>query len=153
MPLDGIICIFVSSTGRAPTVVSDFNDLSLPAKLTRWTIAAHMGLLFGLPNQLLLLAVAVGLAAMVVWGYVMWWKRRPTRGSNWAFGRPAPRGAFLRGHWTGILAAITVMVTLGILLPLLGWSLLAFIVLDTAIGTVKRRRAGVAERSLAEETS
>lgn len=37
-----------------------------------------MGLLFGLPNQLVLLAVAGGLAAMVIWGYVMWWKRRPT---------------------------------------------------------------------------
>ena len=60
-----------------------------------------MGLLFGLPNQLVLLAVAAGLAAMVIWGYVMWWKRRPTRGSSWAFGRPAPRGAFLRGHWAG----------------------------------------------------
>ena len=60
----------------------------------RWTIAAHVGLLFGLSNQLALLAVAVGLAAMVVWGYVMWWKRRPTRGSAWAFGRPAPRDLF-----------------------------------------------------------
>ena len=30
-----------------------------------------MGLLFGLPNQLLLLAVAVGLAAMVVWAMAM----------------------------------------------------------------------------------
>jgi uncharacterized iron-regulated membrane protein len=119
---------------------ADFNDFSLAAKLTRWTIAAHMGLLFGLPNQLLLLAVAVGLAAMVVWGYVMWWKRRPTRGSNWAVGRPAPRGAFLRAHWAGILATITVMVALGLLLPLLGWSLLAFIALDTAIGTAKQHR-------------
>lgn len=60
----------------------------------RRTFAAHVGLLFGLSNQLALLAVAVGLAAMVVWGYVMWWKRRPTRGSAWAFGRPAPRDLF-----------------------------------------------------------
>lgn len=51
-----------------------------------------MGLLFGLPNQLVLLAIAAGLTAMVVFGYLMWWKRRPTRGSNWAFGRPAPAG-------------------------------------------------------------
>ena len=112
----------------------DFDDFNLAAKLTRWGIAAHMGLLFGLPNQLALLAVAVGLAAMVAWGYAMWWKRRPTRGSAWAAGRPAPRGAFLRAHWAGVLAAITVMVALGLFLPLLGWSLLAFIVLDTAVG-------------------
>lgn len=119
---------------------ADFNDFGLAAKLTRWAIAAHMGLLFGLPNQLVLLAVAAGLAAMVIWGYVMWWKRRPTRGSNWAVGRPAPRGAFLRGHWAGVLATIATMVLLGLALPLLGWSLLGFILLDTAIGEVKRRR-------------
>jgi uncharacterized iron-regulated membrane protein len=122
---------------------ADFKDFGLAAKLTRWAIAAHMGLLFGLPNQLLLLAVAAGLAAMVIWGYVMWWKRRPVRGSNWGVGRPAPRGAFLRGHWAGILATITVMVLLGFFLPLLGWSLLAFILLDTAIGAAKRRRTVV----------
>jgi uncharacterized iron-regulated membrane protein len=119
---------------------ADFKDFGLAAKLTRWAIAAHMGLLFGLPNQLVLLAVAAGLAAMVVWGYVMWWKRRPTRGSAWALGRPAPRGAFLRGHWAGVLAAITAMVLVGMFLPLLGWSLLAFVLLDAAIGEARRRR-------------
>ena len=123
---------------------ADFADFGLAAKLTRWAIAAHMGLLFGLPNQLVLLAVAGGLAAMVVWGYVMWWKRRPTRGSNWAVGRPAPRGAFLRGRWIGVLITITAMVLLGLALPLLGWSLLGFILLDTAIGEAKRRRTAAA---------
>ncbi|WP_242702191.1 PepSY domain-containing protein [Arthrobacter cavernae] len=107
------------------------------AKLTRWGIAAHMGVLFGLPNQLVLLAIAARLAAMAVWGYVMWWKRRPTRGGAWALGSPAPRGALLRAHWAGVLTAITIMVPLGLFLPLLGWSLLAFIILDTAIATVK----------------
>lgn len=119
---------------------ADFADFGLAAKLTSWAIAAHMGLLFGLPNQLVLLATAAGLAAMVIWGYVMWWKRRPTRGSAWALGRPAPRGAFLRGNWLGILATITAMVLLGLAVPLLGWSLLAFVLLDTAIGEIKRHR-------------
>jgi uncharacterized iron-regulated membrane protein len=136
------------ATGRITNRL-DFNDFNLAAKLTRWGIAAHMGLLFGLPNQLVLLAVAVGLAAMVSWGYVMWWKRRPTRGSTWAFGRPAPRGAFLRAQWAGVLTAITVMVVLGLLVPLLGWSLLAFIILDTAIGTAKRRLRGPSATPLA----
>jgi uncharacterized iron-regulated membrane protein len=119
---------------------ADFKDFGLAAKLTRWAIAAHMGLLFGLPNQLVLLAVAAALAAMVVWGYVMWWKRRPTRGSAWAMGRPALRGAFVRGHWAGILTAITAMVLVGMFLPLLGWSLLGFILLDAAIAEAKHRR-------------
>ncbi|MDR7083772.1 putative iron-regulated membrane protein [Arthrobacter ginsengisoli] len=118
----------------------DFDDFNPAAKLTRWGIAAHMGLLFGLPNQLALLGIAAGLAAMVGWGYVMWWKRRPSRGSARAFGRPAPRGAFLRGHWAGVLTAITVMVAVGLFLPLLGYSLLAFIALDTLVAEVKRRQ-------------
>jgi hypothetical protein len=65
----------------------------------------------------------------------------PTRGGPWAVGRPAARGALLRGQWAGALAAITVMVAVGLFLPLLGWSLLAFIVLDTVLATVNRRRA------------
>ncbi|MFP3462042.1 PepSY-associated TM helix domain-containing protein [Arthrobacter globiformis] len=132
--------VAIDPAAEQVTSRADFKDFGLPAKLTRWAIAAHMGLLFGLPNQLVLLTVAAGLAAMVVWGYVMWWKRRPTRGSAWAVGRPAPRGAFLRGHWAGVLAAITAMVLVGMFLPLLGWSLLAFILLDTAIAGARRRR-------------
>lgn len=127
------------STGQITNRL-DFDHFNLAAKLTRWGIAAHMGLLFGLANQLLLLAVALGLAAMVVWGYVMWWKRRPTRGGAWAVGRAAPRGAFLRGHWAGVLAAITVMVAVGFFLPMLGWSLLAFVALDALAGELKRRK-------------
>jgi uncharacterized iron-regulated membrane protein len=132
--------VAIDPASETVTSRADFKDFGLAAKLTRWAIAAHMGLLFGLPNQLVLLAVAACLAAMVVWGYVMWWKRRPTRGSAWAMGRPAPRGAFLRGHWAGVLAAITSMVLVGMFLPLLGWSLLAFILLDTAVAEARRRR-------------
>jgi len=132
--------VAIDPAAEKVTSRADFKDFGLAAKLTRWAIAAHMGLLFGLPNQLVLLAVAAGLSAMVVWGYVMWWKRRPTRGSAWTMGRPAPRGAFSRGHWAGVLAAITAMVLVGMFLPLLGWSLLAFILLDTAVAEAKRRR-------------
>jgi len=132
--------VAIDPAAEKVTSRADFKDFGLAAKLTRWAIAAHMGLLFGLPNQLVLLAVAAGLSAMVVWGYVMWWRRRPTRGSAWAMGRPAPRGAFLRGHWAGVLAAITAMVLVGMFLPLLGWSLLVFILLDTAVAEAKRRR-------------
>ena len=49
-------------------------------------IAAHEGQLFGVANQLLGLATALGLIAMCVSAVVMWWRRRPG-----AFGVPAPR--------------------------------------------------------------
>ena len=132
--------VAIDPTSGKITSRVNFEDFSPAAKLTRWAISAHMGLLFGLPNQLALLAVAVGLAAMVVWGYVMWWKRRPIRGKTWTFGRPAAGGSFLRAHWAAVLATITAMVALGFFLPLLGWSLLAFVVIDYLMAEIKRRR-------------
>src|SRR5690606_6506666 len=50
-----------------------FDDFPLAAKLTRWGIDAHMGALFGVANQLVLIAFAVCLIVMIVWGYLMWW--------------------------------------------------------------------------------
>jgi uncharacterized iron-regulated membrane protein len=49
------------------------------AKLSKLGVQAHMGYQFGLANQLLLAALALGLLCVIVWGYRMWWQRRPTR--------------------------------------------------------------------------
>lgn len=62
-----------------------FADYPLTAKLTLWGIDAHMGVLFGLPNQLILAAFGLGLCALIVWGYRMWWLRRQRPG-----GQPHP---------------------------------------------------------------
>ena len=67
-------------------------DYSTIAKLADWGIRMHMGFLFGLLNQLLLFGVALALVTVIVRGYRMWWLRRPTRGSQWALGRPPLRG-------------------------------------------------------------
>lgn len=72
----------------------DFADWPVLAKLTRWGINAHMGTLFGLANQILLAVLAIGLTCMTVWGYRMWWQRRPTRADRRALlGTPPARGA------------------------------------------------------------
>ena len=68
-----------------------FADEPLAAKLTRWTIDAHVGVLFGLLNQLVLAAVALGLIAVTLLGYRSWWQRRPTRGTA-RVGRAPGRG-------------------------------------------------------------
>lgn len=47
------------------------------AKLIRWGIDAHMGVLFGLANQLILTLFGVGLCVTIFWGYLMWWRRLP----------------------------------------------------------------------------
>ena len=79
-------------------------------------IAAHEGQLFGIANQLLGLATALGLIAICVSAVVMWWRRRPES----ALGVPAPRvdGFTIR------LPLAVLIVCLGVLLPLLGASLL-----------------------------
>jgi uncharacterized iron-regulated membrane protein len=49
------------------------------AKLTRWGVDFHMGILFGLANQLLLIAFGLALCVLIIWGYRMWWMRRPAQ--------------------------------------------------------------------------
>ena len=105
-----------------------FAQYSLPAKLTRWGIDAHMGALFGLANQLLLVAFASGLAVMVVLGYLMWWRRRPSL-------RPQLTlfDAWRQLTVAGRVGVIAVTVLLGVGLPVLGASLLCFVVGDVLV--------------------
>ncbi|MCH9730858.1 MAG: PepSY domain-containing protein [Actinomycetia bacterium] len=118
-----------------------WRDYSVVAKLADWGIRAHMGFLFGLLNQLLLLAVAVGLVTVIVWGYRMWWQRRPTRGSAWTVGRPPARGGIRRLHPSAIAGLIIAAVAVGWFLPLLGLTLAAFLAIDFSIGAIKSRQA------------
>ena len=105
-----------------------FDTFPLIAKLTRWGIDAHMGILFGLPNQLLLAAFGLGLCLMIALGYRMWWIRRPAAGAQhpvhtlvaaWlALSLPARAGTLL------------VAAALGYCLPVMGMSLAALLLAD-----------------------
>ncbi|MFG2466204.1 PepSY-associated TM helix domain-containing protein [Streptomyces canus] len=123
----------------------DFADWPLLAKLTRWGINAHMGTLFGLANQIVLAALATGLICVIVWGYRMWWQRRPTRAD-----RRAPLGASpARGAWRGIpswalATGVVALIALGWALPLFGIPLAVFLVVDLAVGAVRRGRTHTA---------
>lgn len=117
----------VDPTGTVTDLVR-FSDWPFMAKLTTWTIAGHMGTLFGIANQLLLLAFAVGLVAVILLGYRMWWVRRPTRG-----GLPSPlvpRGQFRKlSQPVGFLVVLGA-VAIGWFAPLFGISLVAFLAFD-----------------------
>ncbi|WP_308165394.1 PepSY domain-containing protein [Nocardia noduli] len=112
---------------------------SLIAKLADWGIRGHMGTLFGLLNQLLLLAVALLLVTIIVRGYRMWWQRRPTRGATWALGRPPLRGGIARAPLPGVIVLAVVAVAVGWFLPLLGITLLGFLAVDLISGALRRR--------------
>lgn len=122
-----------------------FADYPLLAKLTRFGIDAHMGQTFGLVNQLLLAALALSLIVMIVWGYRMWWQRRPTQDRKLGFGRPVARGAWRKVPLTVLLPLIAVAALVGWFVPLLGITLVAFLVLDVVLGAVARARAARAE--------
>ncbi|MEV7283184.1 PepSY domain-containing protein [Streptomyces sp. NPDC093252] len=130
-----------ASTGTVVDRV-DFADWPFLARLSTWGISAHMGLLFGPVNQILLAIVAIGLISLIVWGYRMWWQRRPTRAD-----RRTPLGAPpARGAWRGVplpVLALGAVVTaaLGWAIPLFGIPLAGFLAVDLAVGAARRRRS------------
>ncbi|HEY9415915.1 MAG TPA: PepSY domain-containing protein [Pseudonocardia sp.] len=101
-----------------------FADWPIAAKLARWGIDAHMGLLFGVANQVILAVLALGISCIVVWGYRMWWLRTPTGGT------PVPLGAGQRPGFAPVLALGVVAVGVGLFLPVLGTTLVGFLVFD-----------------------
>lgn len=116
---------------------TDFAEQDLAAKLTRWGIDLHMGTMFGLVNQIVLFLIASTLVAMILWGYAMWWQRRPTRGGHGP-GRPPHRGALHRAPWWGLALVLLVALGIGLMLPLLGLSLAAFVLVDSIVGRMRR---------------
>jgi uncharacterized iron-regulated membrane protein len=106
-----------------------YGDYGAISRVVSYGTSLHMGRYFGLANQLVCALISLGLAAMAVTGTVMWWKRRPRN----ALGAPARLTApsSLRGWVTGLAL-------LGAVFPLMGISLLAVWLLDTAL---MRRRA------------
>ncbi|WP_341539643.1 PepSY-associated TM helix domain-containing protein [Tamaricihabitans halophyticus] len=119
-----------------------FEDFPLIAKLARWGIDAHMGLLFGWVNQVVLVLLGGGLLCVIFWGYRMWWLRRPTRGMRRGFGRPPLRGMWRRVPGSVLAPLAVLALFVGYFVPLLGISLLLFLLLDCVLGLRARRAVG-----------
>lgn len=111
-----------------------WTDWPFMAQAAEVGISAHMGILFGVGNQLLLVALALGIVVVVVWGYRMWWLRRPTRP-----GAAAPGGSQRPGVVSLAVVGV-VAVGLGFLFPVLGVSLLLFLLVDALTQQFRGRR-------------
>lgn len=115
---------------QSNTVVDkvEFAHFGLLAKLTRWGVDAHMGVLFGVANQLVLVLFGAGLCVMIVIGYRMWWLRRPQGG------QVSPLDTLL-GCWqslsisTRFLLLVITSIT-AVCLPVMGISLLVLLGVD-----------------------
>lgn len=132
----------VAVDGSTGEVVSEsrFADYPFMAKMARWGVDLHMGSMFGLVNQLALAVLAAGVATMVVLGYRMWWSRRPPRGPWWRLPSSPARGGLRRLPPRVLVPLVLVVVAVGYALPLLAASLVVFLVADTAVGALRRRR-------------
>jgi uncharacterized iron-regulated membrane protein len=92
-----------------------FAEKPLLDRIIGYGVAIHEGALFPPLNQILGIFTALGLMTLCTSAIVMWWRRRPqgTLGAPPAIDNP---------RYPGIL--IAVLVVLGVLLPLLGTSML-----------------------------
>lgn len=112
---------------------SRFEDYPIAAKLTRWGIDAHTGVLFGWVNQLVLGVFAAGLIGLVGLGWAGLARGRRTgpRITLWQ-----SLAGLTRSQQLGLLAAF---VPLAVLLPVWAASCPVLIVLDAAAGRLGRR--------------
>ncbi len=105
---------------------ADFESFPVVAKLIRWGIDAHMGVLFGVANQIVMATLGIALTAMIIYGYRMWWLRRPAPGGSTrtlmrSFSYLSPVTKFM---------VLAVALIVGIALPVMGVSLLLFLLID-----------------------
>ncbi|MDE1157882.1 MAG: PepSY-associated TM helix domain-containing protein [Neorhizobium sp.] len=118
--------VAIDPDSLAITSRADFASFPVIAKLIRWGIDAHMGVLFGFANQLLMAAIGLALMMMIAYGYRSWWLRRPAPGAS---ARTLGRAFALM---PGLFQVGVVVVTLavGVALPVMGASLVVFLMID-----------------------
>lgn len=101
-----------------------FADYGLIAKAITMGIALHEGRLFGFANQLLGLITCIGMILLSISSYFMWRKRKPQN----KLGAPErPKDKRIR------MGVLIIMLTLGVLMPLVGLSLVIVMLFDLLI--------------------
>ncbi|WP_243387834.1 PepSY-associated TM helix domain-containing protein [Bacillus kexueae] len=107
-------------------VLSDvrFQDYGWMAKIITLGIAFHEGRLFGMLNQILGLIACMGLIVISYSSFVMWKKRKP-KGSL-----GIPKKAGNRNIERGVFV---IMLLLGVLMPLVGISIIVVYVIDRLV--------------------
>lgn len=128
--------IVVDPDTGAVTSRLNFADWPAMAKAADWIVGAHMGILFGVANQVALILVAGAMIAAMLLGYRMWWRRRPAGGRRIPQGpRPVALSTLRPAEAAIVLIAV---VGFGYFAPLFGLSLVVFVALGQARGTVLR---------------
>lgn len=111
------------------------------SRLTSFGIAMHMGHQFGIVTRIMATAAAVGVILSVTTGLLMWWRRRPAGRS----GLPSPASPGTRADTPrrAVVAVSVAAVTLGIIYPVFGASLLAVLTVEAVLAARRRSRGKV----------
>lgn len=115
-----------------PLIDMSYADYGPLGKALEWGINVHLGQQYGLANQIVLLAVCIGIVLLAASAGIMWWKRRP-RGSLGVPPLPQEKRVL-----RGLIAMLAIG---GIIFPLVGASLLAMLALDLIVQSRQKRRA------------
>jgi uncharacterized iron-regulated membrane protein len=107
-----------------------FENYGGVAKAVEWGVALHMGNYFGIGNQIVMLIPCIASIALVISGFVMWWRRKPEKG----IGAP-PVSRQTDFPSSVVITAIILMLCF----PLFGASVV-LIVLGEKLGTWMSRR-------------
>ena len=100
-----------------------FDNYGLVGKIVALGITLHKGTEFGWINQLISLAICLGIILVAVSGFYLWLKRKPGKGMGAPKGPPAK----------SIKWFILVLIILGVLFPLVGLSLIVVWLVDFII--------------------
>jgi uncharacterized iron-regulated membrane protein len=111
---------YIDQYTAEPLADYDFDDLGPATQATNFGIALHEGRQWGLVSQLMALAGTLAILVSAASAMVMWRKRRPK-------GLGPPRKEPNRKLGFGVLV---IMITLGVLFPLLGLSILVMLALE-----------------------
>ncbi len=113
-------------------------DWPVLAQANRLLLFFHFNRTLGGVGQVLLIVTMIAVTASVLWGYQMWWQRRPQHGDGFRLGRAPRRGAWRAAPRGRLTAAVVATAIVGVILPVFGVSLLGFLLLDAVIGYVRR---------------
>lgn len=116
----------VDGTNGALTSRFDYSTTHWFSQLTTAGISFHQAQLFGVPLQVFMTLLAIGVIALVVFGYRMWWQRRPRGG----MGDPPPIRSWLRNAPLTLLAIVLVLAWA---LPTLALSLVVWLVIERGL--------------------
>ncbi|WP_336009854.1 PepSY-associated TM helix domain-containing protein [Acinetobacter calcoaceticus] len=105
-----------------------FKDYSFVAKLTRWGVDAHIGILFGLMNQLVLALYALALCFMIIYAYKAAFKNSNLKLMTSHF---VGQSLFVWTRATGQQKVLLMLagIVLGLSLPVFGFSILLTILI------------------------